>query len=112
MRMIHVRSGRSGRAGEASAAPRPARRMAAIGLLLVLGSGALAAPANAATQDDDGGRGAVSIGVQIAPLDACSAVRPPCKCGHDGTPTLPPGLAKKKGALPPGLAKREPGWCG
>lgn len=85
--------------------------IAVIALLLALSGGAIAAPAAAATGDDVEREGAVSIGVVIAPYDACAAVKPPCRCGADGTPTLPPGLLKK-GKLPPGLAGREPGWCG
>ncbi|MGX5697803.1 hypothetical protein ACWKWP_16525 [Agromyces soli] len=115
--MIEKRRRRGSGAGEASPALRPTHRIAAVALLLVLSCASVAAPAVAApgggpSGDDDGGRGTVSIGVQIAPRDACAAVRPPCKCDGSGVPTLPPGLAKKKDALPPGLAKREPGWCG
>jgi hypothetical protein len=87
--------------GESSATTRTTRAIAAV-VLLGLFVGGLATPASAEPVDDGAG---VEIGVLIEPRADCAAVRPPCRCDAEGTPTLPPGLAKKP-MLPPGLAEK------
>jgi hypothetical protein len=94
-------------------------RTIAAALLLGLFVGGL--PALAAAEPVDDGAG-VEIGVLIEPRADCADVRPPCRCDAVGTPTLPPGLAKKpilprgqakEATLPPGQARTATprDWC-